>query len=200
MVSRLDEAAIWKLKTGQYVPCSQMHEGSCEIHALKRFFVMVPKALKVYGPVHLVPLLLFKLKQLRSNPKEASLKFLLGLVRSMAFISTYMSLEKIAECYCTVLFQGTRFFNPFLVSLVATHAIYLETPHRRHELALYLLPRALETIWNIAEKANYVKAVPCGEVGLFMLGLGLMMSFYQADQEYLPYSYKAYLAKLLGDN
>jgi hypothetical protein len=200
MVSLLDEAAIWKLKTGQYVPCSQFHEGSCEMHALKRLLLIFPKGLKVYGPVHLIPLLIFKFKQLRTAPKETLLKFLVGLLRSIGFVSCYMSLEKVAECYAAYFFQGYRFMNPVVVSLVATHAVYVETPHRRKELSLYMLPRALETLWNIAKTANYVKPLPYGEVGLFMLGLGLLLSFYQCEQELLPYSYTSSLTRLLGDN
>mmetsp|Transcript_6825 Transcript_6825/g.12347 ORF Transcript_6825/g.12347 Transcript_6825/m.12347 type:complete len:201 (+) Transcript_6825:2964-3566(+) len=200
MAQLLDSATVWKLQTGQYVPCSAVHEGSCEVHALKRILLILPKALKVYGPVHLVPLIVFRLKQLKNSPKETTIKFLVGLCRSMAFISTYMSLEKFAECYCNYLLHGYRSISPVLVSLVATHAIYLESPHRRNELSLYLLPRSMETLWNIAKTANYVKPLPYGEVGLFMLGLGLMLSFYQTEQEYLPYSYTSYMVKLLGDN
>lgn len=197
MVRPFDDAALLKLRSGQYVPCSQIHDSSCEVNALKRIFLTLPKALKVYLPVHVLSLVLFKMKDLRNRPKEATVKFLIGVGRSIAFAAVYMSLERLGECYLAVFLRGFIPVSPVLITLVAANAIYLETSHRRMELSLHLLPQALETLWNLAKSANYVRPLPYGEIGVFMVGLGLMLSMYECEKSYLPRSYSSFLDKLL---
>jgi len=48
--------------------------------------ICAPTFLKSYGLIHLVPLLLFKLKSLKNEPIETIMKALKGYGRSMIFI------------------------------------------------------------------------------------------------------------------
>jgi hypothetical protein len=43
-------------------------------------------------------------------------------------------------------------------------ALFIEDPKRRRELAMYVLPRGLESMWSTLRKKSYVPFVPGGEV------------------------------------
>jgi hypothetical protein len=160
----------------------------------------LPKGLKVYAPVHFLALLIYKTRSLRTAPTEALLKTLISLGHSLAFASGYISLVKISECYTARFFNGYTPLGYFIVTIIATHGLYFEAPHRRKEMCLALLPRSIEFLWNIAKTAHLVKPLPHGEVVLLMAALGLMCSLYQCEPQYLANSYASGLAKLLGDN
>ena len=52
---------------GGFIPCKHIHEHSCEYIAIEKLFVVFFKAFKFYGPIHLLPLILFKRKQLKKE-------------------------------------------------------------------------------------------------------------------------------------
>jgi hypothetical protein len=62
--------------------------------------------------------------------------------------------------------------------LVSGSMVLLEAPGRRLELALYVAPRALESMWKIMEKYQYVRNIHNGEALLFSCGTAVIMTLY----------------------
>lgn len=189
------------LMNGQYVPCTTMHPGlGCELHASHALMRCFFRALRIYSPVHILPILVFRRKQLLANPKATLIKLILGIMRSSLFIGVFNFNARIGLCYSNRFLKGMRPISSVVGSVLAACAISLEDPKRQQELSMYLLPRALETIWNIAERHGVVKSVAYGEVGLFSVAMGIMLMLYSSEPKYLKTSYVDIFKRLLGDN
>lgn len=78
--------------------------------------------------------------------------------------------------------------------------VLLEAPNRRLELALYVAPRALESLWKVAVKHNYASTVRNGEALLFSFGTAIIMSLYDWDPESIEDSYRQIITRFIGVN
>ena len=69
---------------GNMFHCSQMlHKGyTCEAYALKRSFDVLINASKFYGAVHLLPVIIFKLKKIRTEPFNVLKSYLKNVGKS----------------------------------------------------------------------------------------------------------------------
>lgn len=69
----------------------KMATTSCEVNALKRFSLAFLDCLYIYGPVHLIPTLLFNGRSFIDSPLVAGAKVLGAIARSSAFLSTFIA-------------------------------------------------------------------------------------------------------------
>jgi hypothetical protein len=67
----------------------------------------------------------------------------------------------------------------WLAGLVASGAILIERKPRRAELALYVLPRAADSLYQIMVHHRLLARLPQGEAVLFAAGMGVLMYFYE---------------------
>mmetsp|Transcript_34185 Transcript_34185/g.59798 ORF Transcript_34185/g.59798 Transcript_34185/m.59798 type:complete len:200 (-) Transcript_34185:280-879(-) len=197
----LSEETQSALMHGVYVPCSTIHPGlGCELHASHALFRCFFRALRIYSPVHILPLLVFRRKQLLANPQETLKKLIIAIARSSLFVGLFNFNARIGLCYSNGILKGMRPISSVIGSILAAMAINIEDPKRRQELSMYLLPRALETLWNIAEAHGLVKSITHGEVGLFSIAMGLMLMLYATEPRYLKHSYVDIFKRLVGEN
>ncbi|KAJ3210751.1 hypothetical protein HK099_008183 [Clydaea vesicula] len=78
--------------------------------------------------------------------------------------------------------------------------VLLEAPGRRLELALYCLPRALESLWNCLVKKGVLRNIRNGELIYFSLSMGVIMTLYQHDPESINDAYRNLMVRFLGIN
>lgn len=79
-------------------------------------------------------------------------------------------------------------------------AVMIEAPGRQMELALYCLPRALETTWNMLLKRSMVRNIRHGDIALFSASMGVLMTIYQNDPSVINKHYLTVLTRLFGRN
>ena len=58
----LSQAMLDRVYRGEFIPCSAMHPHSCEMNALKKWWVVFAMAYKFYIPIHGIPCLIYKRK------------------------------------------------------------------------------------------------------------------------------------------
>jgi len=75
-----------------------------------------------------------------------------------------------------------------------------EKPSRRPELALFTLPRALDSLWKTLIKLRYVRSVPHAHTGIFAVAMGCIMMFYQHESGTIKPGYLSLLRRLFGHN
>lgn len=137
------------------MPCEMIHTGcgpSCEWHAISRFLRGFRFALATYLPVH-------TLLRLRSKRSAAALRqAVLGAARSSSFLALFIALFYYSVCLARTRL-GPRLFDAKTVSpmrwdsglcvgagcITCGWSILFETPRRREEIALFVLPRAVAT-------------------------------------------------------
>lgn len=125
------------------------------------------------------------------SPSTALLKSLLGTLRSCSFLASFVALFQSLVCLQRTIYLSPS-TPPWLARLVAHKAwywfaglstglpLFIEEKKRRRELAMYVLPRGLESVWSVLRAKSYVPFVPGGEVLLTRCAgasLSLFLSF-----------------------
>ena len=129
-------------------------------------------------PIHLVPLLIFKGKRIRKEPGKVLKSFLKGFMRSVMMLSVYCMIFRYGLCQTKNLRQKVDSLNPIIAGFSATFSILWEPANRRVELALYLVPRFLEALWNFFLRRGIVKNIRNGEVIFFSVAMAIICYCY----------------------
>ena len=199
MEQPLSPSSIAQLLRGEFVSCELFHPHSCAFNSLKRFLFLFKLAIKVYAPVHLVPLLLFRMKVLLASPTQQLQRVLVSILRSCAFISTFGALMRYTLCWLAPHFGYGR-FGSVLSVVLGSVSLGIETSSRRTELALYLVPRALEAGWNMCTARGWAKSLPQGEWVLFAIAMSVVMCCYQTEPNSIKSSYRSIFKVIFGEN
>ena len=185
---------------GSFFHWKHLHDHTCEWDAIKRFFMVFTNSLKFYVPIHLIPVIIFKLRKLRKEPKRVIYGFLKNVGRSCMFLATYMTILK----YCICLFKNLSGQNRPLVvilsGLCTFPGMYWEAPGRRTEMGLYFLSPFLEGMWMWFEKRGYVTSIKYGEIYLFVFAMAIIMYCYQQEPDAIKDTYLSLCKKLWGEN
>ncbi len=91
-------------------------------------------------------------------------------------------------------------WNVMIAAFLCSFSILFEPSSRRSELALYLIPRFLEAVWELFAKRGMVKAVPHWEVVVFCLAMGIITYCYQNEQKSIKPTYLSMFKTFWGDN
>jgi hypothetical protein len=131
--------------------------------------------LKINIPIHVIPLLIFKLKELRGSPARTLLKLLLNVMKSMLFLTSFVSSIHILQCYGeSVYSSSTRRGLLMVSSAISGFGIAFESPHKRSEVTYYCLPKAIEAVWNSLERRGLIKTLPGQPIITFALCMGII--------------------------
>jgi hypothetical protein len=187
-------------RNGGYVPCTEFHYGSCELKALKRLKMVMSVFAMFYGPAHILPVLIFKIRHLKKNFVGELYHIVQNIIRSVMFGSITIALTQYFTCTLNKLFHRTTRLNWAITSTLPPLAIFIEARVRRYELTLYLLPRALESVWNIMKKNGFPLRIKYFEVALFGLAMGILSYFIHNDDKNVKSSYKSSLKLIFGTN
>ncbi|CCL99910.1 uncharacterized protein FIBRA_01935 [Fibroporia radiculosa] len=200
-----------------FVPCSALHPwfDSCTLTQLDRLVSVFRWMLPIYGALHFIPMLLFRRQRVFRDPLRMLLRAALGSARSSAFLGVFVLIYQ--SCFClnhnlyNDLIALRKSVSPsFLSSLakllplplvnalvarksyyvygiLAGLSLFVEEKRRREELAMYVLPKGLESAWLTARGRGWVgRTGRWGEVLLTSVGMGMVMSIYQASVDALP--------------
>jgi hypothetical protein len=151
---------------------------SCSNYFLWLFMKAFSEILVVYAPLNFIPLLLFR-------KGAAPLKAVKSTFRSSAFFGVLVASYQLIFCQYRNLFKSTWKYSYFLIgSLASSLAISVESRNRKRELSMYVLPKAIESLWNIMVKKSWVSKVFNGfETLVFMLSMGIIHSFYSCEKD-----------------
>ena len=107
------------------------------------------RALRIYIPVHWLPLILLTPSKMLKDPLHYALRKSINTLRSSVFLTSYQCNMKLTECI------GRRWIDSDIAALSMTGgiaagtAILMEAPNRRSEIVLYVIPRAIEILLNL---------------------------------------------------
>ena len=123
-----------------------------------------------------------------------------NIIRSTLFLSIYVATFRFMLCH-TKNFRGKMDrYNVLMSCFVCSFAIFFEPQSRRSEIAMYLVPRALESLWNMQVKKGRVVNLKFGEELVFALSMALLMYCYQNKPEVIKPSYHSLMKKFFGEN
>eukprot|EP00658_Telonema_sp_P-2_P038664 TRINITY_DN27696_c0_g1_i2.p1 TRINITY_DN27696_c0_g1~~TRINITY_DN27696_c0_g1_i2.p1 ORF type:complete len:448 (-),score=89.77 TRINITY_DN27696_c0_g1_i2:202-1545(-) len=106
------------------------------------------KALLIYTPIHVVPIMVFAPASLLNNPVSVSLvRIGSAVVRSSGFLASFIAIVwgAITTVRAPWFLNDDRVWGPLIGSSLCGLSLLIEKKSRRKELAMYVLPRAVES-------------------------------------------------------
>jgi len=217
LFERLSVAATTGDFGGPFVPCDAVHPwiDSCVLAPVDRFASVFRWMFPIYGALHLVPAVMFKRKTFFQKPWEMLGRALWGTVRSSAFLGTFVAIYQAFFCSTHNLatyvatHRSTLKLRQYLISrptyfiagLLSGLSLFVEAKRRRGELAMYVLPKGLESAWVMARGKGYAfQTGNFGEGLLCAIGMGMVMSTYQNNPEHLSGLVRRVLYQFVGPN
>ncbi|KZT70243.1 hypothetical protein DAEQUDRAFT_725509 [Daedalea quercina L-15889] len=215
----------------RFVPCSALHpwSDSHALTNLERFVGVFRWMLPIYGALHVIPMLLFRRNRVFKDPTKMLLRAGWGTMRSSAFLGTFVLIYQSMFCVKHNLWEllmclrssPSTSLLAYLVRLLPQRAIdtligkksyyalgiltglslFVEEKKRREELAMYVMPKGMESAWLMARGRGWVgRTGQWGEVLLTAVGMGMVMSIYQNDPQHLSGLVRRILYQFIGPN
>ncbi|CDS09533.1 hypothetical protein LRAMOSA10893 [Lichtheimia ramosa] len=185
-----------------YIMCALQHplEASCTHDKINLFRGEFARAFKLYFPLNVIMTAVFRSGQIVTQPSVVLRKFLRSCLQSTIFLAMYVTMGLASPCAMRPILGKERPWMYLVPGAVGGAMTFIEAPARQLELGMYCLPRALESGWNILVKSGYARNLPFGDVGLFMLAMGTLMTMYQNDKDTISPHYLSVMTRFFGNN
>eukprot|EP01138_Halocafeteria_seosinensis_P012533 gb/GECG01012806.1/.p1 GENE.gb/GECG01012806.1/~~gb/GECG01012806.1/.p1 ORF type:complete len:602 (+),score=54.48 gb/GECG01012806.1/:1-1806(+) len=181
--SKVDESQIpWPSEGGwskmNLIPSSVAHprQSILIFQWIHTFVDAARRVLAIYSALNFVPPLVLRLRYVSQRPGKWLKDAFLGTVRSTTFlgvfVAMYMAVFDIHRLYATRENRAVYAVGGF----IAGTSLLIERKSKRAELALYVLPRAIDALWKILKKRRLLESVPYGEGLLFAASLAVLLS------------------------
>ncbi|TPX33467.1 hypothetical protein SmJEL517_g03612 [Synchytrium microbalum] len=186
----------------EYIICSLQHPGTpyCTESALKFFFNEYFQAMKLYAPLNIITQLVFRPTAIYKKPLTTAYYFSTSTLRSALFLACYCTLGWSSLCGLRNYFGGDKPWIYIVNGIAAGTTVLIDQKGRRLELAMYCLPRALESFFRCGVEWNWWRSIPGGEAIYFSLSTGVLMLLYQHDAESIPDTYRRIMGRFFGKN
>ncbi|WVQ96654.1 hypothetical protein IAU59_003760 [Kwoniella sp. CBS 9459] len=208
------EQFLLQLKDGlrpAAVPCEMVHPwvDSCPETNFRRFFAVFRFMLPVYSALHIIPMLVLRRHHVKRDPLRMIARAIWGITRSCSFLGVFVAIYQVLFCLRTQsIEQGwgggwlrtalKRKETFWLMGFSTCLSLLVEEKKRRAELAMYVLPRALESAWSSARKRAWVPIVPFGETILGAAAMAMVMDAYKHQPDAMSGIVKKLLFQLVG--
>ncbi|KAI6124218.1 hypothetical protein EDD16DRAFT_1691315 [Pisolithus croceorrhizus] len=201
---------------GLYPPCNAIHPwvDSCLSVPIPRLMTVFKWAFPIYGALHFLPMMLFKRRAFLSRPTHMLGKAGIGTIRSSAFLAAFVASFQSWVClkhYIYEVLSSQKTFRlpksiiNFFVSkysyalggFLGALSLFIEERRRRGELAMYALPKAMESAWLTARGKGWVfRTGSAGEALLTAVAMGMVMN----DPQHLSGLVRRILYQFIGPN
>jgi hypothetical protein len=171
------------------VPCAAMHRStgcpSCASHVAQSSLATFRKCFPFYLSIHLVPYAILNARKALASPWKTVANAAAATARSTTFISAFVGLYMSTVCASRNAFARDHRALYYVAGVVAASALFVEKKSRRAELALYLMPRAVDAFVNTVNAKRLLPAVPHAELALFVAVSAGLMHLYENEPDTL---------------
>ncbi|TPX32943.1 hypothetical protein SeMB42_g07554 [Synchytrium endobioticum] len=185
-----------------FVICSLQHPEtpSCRKSAIKFFLAEYYRASQLYAPLNIITTLVFRPRAMIRTPIKTMIHFLFTTARSAFFLACFCATGWTSLCAMRRHLGKDAPWMYVVNGLMAGTTVLLEARSRRLELAMYCLPRALESFYRCGVEWGWWRYLLGGERLYFCLSTGILMLLYQHDPESIPETYRNLFTRFLGAN
>ena len=179
--------------------CDVLHPGQSHVgHMLTFLKEGILRALPVYVPVYVLPLLVFRMKDIVRSPLRALSLTSLGIFRSSLFLSAYCTACWFTSCMVTTQLHSTSNVNGLIAGWVGGCMVLIEKKSRRIELALYVLAQAIPAVYRYLHDRFHLPFIPHAEAAVFVASIAVIMAAYILTPHLLRRSYLSLLMFFFG--
>ncbi|KAJ3060531.1 hypothetical protein HDU98_003506 [Podochytrium sp. JEL0797] len=174
------------------IPCGVLHPpvDSCDAQMWKSGVKVLRTILPVYASLNFVPMVVLKTRELWRKPQALVLRGFTNTVRSSLFLAVFVAGFMRIACFTRFLIKNgilprdNRYFY-WMNGFISSAAILIEDEKRRSELAMYVLPRGMDALYQTLYSKSMMFRIPHFEVGMFSAAMGLIVMYYQREPEAL---------------
>lgn len=190
----------------RFLTCQEagLHSDSCTKHAFKDMILSIPSFAKLYLPIHLAPIVIFRRKLVIKRPKTVLKSLVKNVIFSTSFLATMVMLAKYTICLLRNVNKKPpplASYIPVLGGLVCGFSVLLERANRRKELSLFLIPHTLYALytWVKGTGLGSKMDIPYGSVLLYAISMISIMHAYEREPESLSILLNGMLRFFVGD-
>ncbi|VFQ80510.1 unnamed protein product [Cuscuta campestris] len=167
------------------IPCSLIHAGtnSCLAHNANATAATFRKTFPLYFSLTFVPFVVLHLQKFMAAPVRTCWFALTGAVRSTTFLSAFVGLFQAVICLHRKVATRDHKLVYWVAGAASGLSVLLEKKARRSELALYVLPRAGESLWYILVNRHLIPDFKNAEVALFCACMGGIMYYLEHEPD-----------------
>ncbi|XP_042373809.1 uncharacterized protein LOC121967567 [Zingiber officinale] len=167
------------------IPCSIIHpdSNSCLVHNATAASETFRKTFPLYFSLTYVPFVVLHLQKFLESPAWTSWRALLGAVRSTSFLSAFVGVFQGVICLHRKVASNDHKLIYWFAGAISALSVLLEKKARRAELALYVLPRAVDSVWYISVNRHLLPRIKNAEVALFCLCMGGIMFYLEHEPD-----------------
>ncbi|KAJ3176708.1 hypothetical protein HDU87_004847 [Geranomyces variabilis] len=189
------------------VPCEILHPGPCTQYNAHLALRVMKDIMPVYAALNFVPMLLLKTKSFVNNPATLTIRHSLATIRSTLFLMAFIIIFQGGICVQrnTAMSAAAPAFLRrdwkgvyYALGAICASSIFIEQKSRRSELAMYVLPKGLGSLWTVLEDRRLVKALPHFEVLMASGAMGMLMSLYQMEPQHMSSLLYKVMSKVIG--
>ena len=167
-----------------FKPCRHAWHGgrSCLVAHVADLPRAFAAACRMYAPIHMVPLVLFRAGTLWKAPLTSLRKAVRAVYQSAAFLTVYVFCVRAGACLARHIVGPHLAWWQFAgIAPFAALGLAFESPKRNSELTLYTLMRGLDVVWQLLEREWWVARLAHGEVALFAASMALLLALPRSD-------------------
>lgn len=181
--SRTDGAQFDLDPSCPLIPCSAIHPGtsSCMAQTSNAARSTFKKTFPLYMSLTFVPFVVLNLQKFMQAPMHTFWTAFRGAVRSTCFLSVFVGIYQSYICLQRKVSVKDHKLVYWFGGAMAALSVLLEKKSRRAELALYVLPRAADSLWYILVNRHLLPNIKHAEVALFCLCMGGIMYFHEHE-------------------
>ncbi|CAI9762329.1 unnamed protein product [Fraxinus pennsylvanica] len=167
------------------IPCSMIHPGtnSCLLHNANAASATFRKTFPLYFSLTFVPFVVLRLQKFMDAPVRTCWRAVIGAARSTSFLSAFVGIFQGVICSHRKVALKDHKLVYWVAGGIAALSVLLEKKARRGELALYVLPRAGESLWYILVNRRLLPDIKNAEVALFCACMGGIMYYLEHEPD-----------------
>ncbi|XP_021753913.1 uncharacterized protein LOC110719322 [Chenopodium quinoa] len=182
------------------IPCSIIHPNtqSCLAHDMKAATTTFKKTFPLYFSLTFVPYVVLHLQKFLETPAQTCWRASKEAVRSTTFLSAFVGIFQAFICLHRKVASQDHKLVYWLSGGLAALSVLFERKSRRSELALYVLPRAGDSLWYILVNRHLLPNIKNAEVALFCACMGGIMYYLEHEPDTMAPFLRGILRRFLA--
>jgi len=133
------------------------------------------------------------------NPISRTISALLSTVQSTLFLTMFIVSYMSIICIQRKIVTRDHRFIYWIAGGLCALSILIEKKSRRAELALYALPRGIDSLYMLLLDRKWMASVPQGELLLFSCSIASIMYFYENEPHTMSPLFRNIIDKIVGN-
>ena len=184
------------------VPCQAIHPSDiyCSRYSVNLFRKVFMTILPVYFSLNLVPLAVFKPQKLLQAPLPTLKRLIVSTCKSSTFLGLFVSSFQVAVCASRAISpdQVDNRFWYYVFGMLSGLSVLLEEKHRRAELAMYIGPKGLTSLYRLMIQRGRMVRIPHVEVIGCCMATSMIMSVYQVEPHQMSTLLYKVMSRVIG--